>query len=699
MALEAGLAERGKGRLGVDIGGTFTDVALETEGGLFTAKVLTTSTAPEKGVIEGIRRVLEESGMAPSDLGVIIHGTTLATNALIERKGARTALLTTDGFRDTLQIASESRFEIYDVDLDLPEPLIPRDLRLEVPERVSARGDVLIQLDEAAVRRLARDRLGADGIQSVAVAFIHGYANPAHELRVREILHEEVPDLAVSLSHEVSPEMREYERFSTTAANAYVQPLMSRYLINLRDELNRLGSDCPLFLMTSGGGLTTLDTAIRFPVRLVESGPAGGAIFAGHIAKQLGLGRVLSFDMGGTTAKVCLIDDGLSQTSRSFEVARVWRFKKGSGLPLRIPVIEMIEIGAGGGSIAAVDDLGRLKVGPASAGSEPGPACYGRGGLRPTVTDADVVLGRIDPTRFAGSRMELDLAAAEAAITRDVAEPLGVRTAEGAYGIAEMVDSNMANAGRVHAIESGKELTSRTLVAFGGAAPLHVARVAEKIGIRRILIPTGAGVGSCVGFLRAPVAFEIVRSFYQHLDTFDLDTVNAVLNEIYEQAAAEVRAAAPGAELIQKRLAYMRYAGQGSEIVVTLPDGDLPADAADRLLRSFEETYSAQYTHRIPNARVEVVSWSVTVSTPVIDLSAEAPEASPHRAKAESRRQIVDPQSGAVIDLDVYWRPDLAPGAELDGPAVVTEEQTTSLIPGGFKARVDAFGHLEIIRV
>jgi N-methylhydantoinase A len=474
---------------------------------------------------------------------------------------------------------------------------------------------------------------------------------------------------------------------------------MSRYLINLRAELSRLGSDGPLFLMTSGGGLTTLDTAIRFPVRLVESGPAGGAIFAGHIAKQRGLEHVLSFDMGGTTAKVCLIDHGLSQTARSFEVARTWRFKKGSGLPLRIPVIEMIEIGAGGGSISAVDDLGRLNVGPASAGAEPGPACYGRGGERPTVTDADVVLGRIDPERFAGSRIALDVQAAEAAIKKDVAQPLGVRLAEAAYGIAEMVDSNMANAGRVHAIESGKALTSRTLVAFGGAAPLHVARVAEKLGIRRILIPTGAGVGSCLGFLKAPVAFEIVRSFYQHLDSFDAGAANAVLREIFQQAAAEVRAAVPGATLVQKRLAYMRYTGQGSEIVVPLPDGDLPDDAADMLLRGFEQIYSAQYTHKIPNAKVEVVSWSVTVSTPVALVSDETQEVRPHRAEAASRRQIVDPQSGAVIDLDVYWRDRLAPGAELDGPAVVAEEQTSSLIPAGFKARVDAFGHLEIIRV
>jgi N-methylhydantoinase A len=688
----------GQARIGVDIGGTFTDVALEIGTAQYTTKVLTTQAAPERGVMDAVARVLAEARLAPGDVGVVIHGTTLATNAIIERKGARTALLTTDGFRDTLQIASESRFEVYDVELDLPEPLVARDVRLEVRERMSARGDVLLELREDDVRRIVEEQLIPRDIESVAVAFVHAYANPAHELRVQALLRERLPELAISLSHEVSPEMREYERFSTTVANAYVQPLMSRYLISLERELGRLGVDCPLFLMTSGGGLTTLETALRFPVRLVESGPAGGALFAGHIARQRGLDRVLSFDMGGTTAKICLVDDGASQTARAFEVARMYRFKKGSGLPLRIPVIEMIEIGAGGGSIARIDALGRLAVGPDSAGAEPGPACYDRGGTEPTVTDADLLLGRIDPERFAGGRIRLDAAAASEALARHIATPLGVEVVEAAYGVAEMVDTNMANAARVHAIESGKALEERTIIAFGGAAPLHVARVAELLGVRRILVPTGAGVGSSVGFLRAPVGFEIVRSFYQHLGHFNTGAVNAVLREMAAQAAAEVRRAAPAAQLIEKRLAYIRYAGQGSEILVALPSHDLPHDAPRMLKAAFEEAYLAQFTHLIPRAAAEVVSWSVTVSAPAPEPEAPPAEAAARPVISSERRRLFDPAQGEHVEFAVFWRPDLAPGATFEGPALVAEEQTTSLVPAGYHAHLDGHGHLEITR-
>ena len=409
-------ARRGGGkraaRLGVDIGGTFTDVALEAGGRRYSAKILTTPEAPERAVIAAIRTVLREAGLAPGDLSIIIHGTTLATNAIIERKGARTALVTTEGFRDTIEIRHENRFEQYDVNIDLPPPLVPRRLRFVVPERIDARGRTVIPLDEAAVEALA-EQFAAAGIESVAIGFLHSFTNPAHEERTRDILAARLPGVTLTLSSEVSPEMREYERFSTACANAYVQPMMGRYLASLETLLRAEGIACPLFLMLSGGGLTTVETAIRFPVRLVESGPAGGAIFASHIARQCGLDKVLSYDMGGTTAKICLIDEYQPQTSRAFEVARIYRFKKGSGLPLRIPVIEMVEIGAGGGSIARVDRLKRITVGPDSAGADPGPACYGRGGDAPTVTDADLLLGRIDPTGFSGGRMALDRAAAE----------------------------------------------------------------------------------------------------------------------------------------------------------------------------------------------------------------------------------------------------------------------------------------------
>ena len=401
-------------RLGVDIGGTFTDVALEVEGKRFSAKMLTTPHAPERGVLAVIRAVLREAGLTPAELSIIIHGTTLATNAIIERKGAKTALVTTEGFRDTVEIRHENRFEQYDVNIDLPPPLVPRRLRCVVPERIDARGRVVTPLDETAVAALAK-RLEEDEVESLAIGFLHSYVNPAHEERARDVLTRHLKGVTMTLSSEVSPEMREYERLSTACANAYVQPMIGRYLVNLEALLHEEGFTCPLFLMTSGGGLTTVETAIRFPVRLVESGPAGGAIFASHIARQCGLDKVLSYDMGGTTAKICLIDDLQPQSSRAFEVARVYRFKKGSGLPLRIPVIEMVEIGAGGGSIARVDQLKRITVGPDSAGADPGPACYGQGGDLPSVTDADLLLGRIDPTGFSGGKMALDRAAAERA--------------------------------------------------------------------------------------------------------------------------------------------------------------------------------------------------------------------------------------------------------------------------------------------
>ncbi|HEV3185678.1 MAG TPA: hydantoinase/oxoprolinase family protein, partial [Xanthobacteraceae bacterium] len=557
-------------RLGVDIGGTFTDVALDSGGRRYTAKVLTTPAAPERGVIAAIRTVLDEARVPASALSIIIHGTTLATNALIERKGAKTALITTHGFRDTVEIRHENRFEQYDVGIDLPPPLVPRRLRLTVNERIDAQGRVLTPLDEADVRRAMEDIERQDA-EAVAVGLLHSFTEPRHERRIAAMLKERLPRVAVTLSCEVSPEMREYERFSTACANAYLQPLLATYLANLRRDLDTAGVSCPLFLMLSGGGLTTVETAIRFPVRLVESGPAGGAIFASHIARQRGLDQVISFDMGGTTAKICLIDAFRPQTNRVFEVARIYRFKKGSGLPLRIPVIEMVEIGAGGGSIARVDQMKRINVGPDSAGAEPGPACYGRGGAEPTVTDADLVLGRIDPAAFSGGRMRLDTEAARAAIERGVGRPLALAPMLAALGLSEMVDENMSNAARVHAIECGKDARGRVLIAFGGAAPLHAARVAEKLGMDRILVPTSAGVGSAVGFLRAPIAYEIVRSRLQKLSAFDAADANALYAEMRAEAEAIVRRGAPDAPLDEERHAFMRYRGQGHEVMVPLP--------------------------------------------------------------------------------------------------------------------------------
>ena len=684
-------------RLGVDIGGTFTDVALEIGERRFTGKILTTPHAPEDGVLAALRSVTAEAGVEPGEVGVIIHGTTLATNALIERKGARTALLTTEGFRDVVEIRHENRFEQYDVNIDLPPPLVPRRLRLPVRERIDAQGEVLVPLDESSVAR-AIETLAAQQVEAVAVGLLHSFTNPDHERRLGDAIARRLPQVAVTLSCEVSPEMREYERFSTACANAYLQPLIGRYLVKLARELLRAGFHCPLLLMTSGGGITTTETAIRFPVRLVESGPAGGAIFAACIAREHGLDQVVSFDMGGTTAKICLIDKAQPQTARAFEVARIYRFLKGSGLPLRIPVIEMVEIGAGGGSIARVDTLGRIVVGPDSAGSEPGPVCYGRGGEEPTVTDADVVLGRIDPTTFSGGKIALDVAAAKRATAEGVAAALNLATEHAALGISEVVDENMANAARVHAIESGKDLRSRTLIAFGGAAPLHAARVAEKLGISRVLVPVNAGVGSAVGLLRAPVAYETVRGRLLRLGSFEAASVNRLFAEMRAEAEAIVRRGAPAAKLVEQRSAFMRYRGQGHEIAVALPVRDFTAADRSTIRELFEAAYRRLYSRAIPGVEIEILSWVVAVSAPSEGQLGAPAEERPGKPKPASRRPIFDPHTGEFKEVDIYRRPDLAPGARISGPAVIAEDETSTVVSPLFNARIDRFGYIELTR-
>jgi N-methylhydantoinase A len=684
-------------RLAVDIGGTFTDVVVEAGDRRTTAKVLTTPAAPERAVLEAIDRVLRAAGLRPGDIALVIHGTTLATNAVIERKGALTALITTAGFRDVLAIADESRFDQYDLDLVKTAPLIPRERRLTVPERIAADGRVLVALDEGAVEALV-PTLGALSIESVAIGFLHSYANPIHERRCAEILRSALPELWLTLSSEVCPEIREYERFTTAAANAYVQPRIATYLRALESGLGAAGLSCPLFLMTSGGGLMTVEHALREPIRLIESGPAGGAILAARIAAECGLERVLSFDMGGTTAKICLIDDFKPTTARHFEIDRQARFVKGSGLPLRIPVIEMVEIGAGGGSIARLDATRRIAVGPASAGSEPGPACYGRGGEAPTVTDADVVLGRIDPVSFAGGRLPLHPERAEKALLAEIGAPLGFDATLAAIGVAEVVDETMANAARVHAVERGADVAERAMIAFGGAAPIHAARLAEKLGIRRVLVPTAAGVGSAIGFLRAPAAYQVVRSLPLRLSSFDPGPVNAVFADLERDARAVVVAAAPEAAIEQRRIAYMRYVGQGHEIVAGLPVR--PLDAGDRALlqAAFDEAYDRLYGRLIPGLDVEVLSFGLelaSVADPVQRIEREPAASAPTPA---GRRRLLDPAAGEGLEVPVYWRAELDPGAALDGPAIIAEHDTTILVPAACSARVDGRGHVWLER-
>jgi N-methylhydantoinase A len=601
-------------RLAVDVGGTFTDVALERGGARVTAKVLTTPKEPEKGALEGIEKALAAAALPLSDVRVVIHGTTLATNALIERRGARTALLTTDGHRDALEMAYENRFEQYDIDIDRPEPLVPRWLRLPVRERMNKDGDILVPLSEEDVLACI-PVLDAEKVESVAVGYLHAYANPAHEARTAEILEQHRPHLSVSLASEVAPEIREYERLSTAVANAYVRPLMEGYLRRLETALTERGFRGALLLMTSGGGLTAVETAARFPIRLVESGPAGGAILAAAIARDLGLDDVLSFDMGGTTAKLCLIDGGEPATARAFEIGRSYRFKKGSGLPVRIPVIEMVEIGAGGGSIAHVDKLSRLQVGPESAGADPGPALYARGGKTPTVTDADAVLGKIDTGRFAGGGFALDVDAARGAIARDVGTPLGFDMTNAAHAICEIVDETMAAAARAHAIEQGKDISAGAMIAFGGAAPLHAARLAEKLGVDTIIVPPNASVGSAIGFLLAPAAYEVVRSRHFRLDAFDAEAVRRLFDDMHVEAERVLRPAVGDARLTAARHAYMRYVGQGHESSVSFAASDLQSDdLAQRLTAAFAERYRMLYGRTIPGMPVEVLTWSLTLS-------------------------------------------------------------------------------------
>jgi N-methylhydantoinase A len=637
-------------RLAVDIGGTFTDLALEHAGGRTTAKVLTTPSAPEQGVLNGVRAVLETAGLAPSDIAILIHGTTLATNAVIERKGATTALITTEGFRDVLAMGNESRYDQYDLNIVLPEPLVPRHLRLPVPERLDNEGKILLPVDEAAVRALV-PVLKREGVQSIAVGLLHAFVNGVHEQRVRAILAEALPDIPVSLSSEVSPEMREWERFSTTVANAYVQPLMASYLRRLESELRAMGLMAPVFLMLSGGGLTTIETACRFPIRLVESGPAGGAIISAHIAK----------------------------------------------LPLRIPVIDMVEIGAGGGSLAAVDTMGRITVGPQSAGADPGPACYGRGGKRPAVTDANLLLGRYDAARFAGGTMRLDENAAATALGTAVGERLGLDAGMAALGVIEMVDENMANAARVHAIESGKTYEGRTLIAFGGGGPVHACRVAEKIGIRRVLVPAGAGVGSAIGFLRAPVGYEVVRSLYQRFSRFDVDAVNALLLDMRAEAETVVAAGSFGAPSRETRIAYMRYVGQGHEIPVPMPSHRLlNADVAD-LRAAYDTEYSRFYDRPVPGSDVEIMSFAVIVATvPEARPDTEMPD-DPAMPDLPARTQAVrDTATGLVAQWEIHERIAMGQGRRLLGPAIITEDETSTLVSPGWTATLNAQNCIEL---
>lgn len=678
-------AERGEPlRVAVDIGGTFTDLALLRDGRIGEiVKTPTTQADPSEGVELGLERLLR--GHAPERVSEVVHGTTLVANALIERTGAQTALVTTRGFRDVLAIGEERRYDMYDLAIEMPQPLVPRRRRWEATERVLADGTIEVPLDREQARRLAR-RARREGVEAIAICLLHAYRHPEHEQALAEAIAEEAPAISVSLSSEVVPEIGEYVRTSTVVANAYALPLVSRYLETLARRVRELGVEAPLRIMLSTGGLATVDAARRFPVRLCESGPAAGVLSAAFWAARDGASSdILAFDMGGTTAKSCLVEGGAPLLARQFEVARVHRFAKGSGLPIRQPVIDLIEIGAGGGSIAHVDSFGLLKVGPQSAAGDPGPACYGRGGTQPTVTDADLVLGYLNPDYFLGGEMALDQEASLVALD-GLSAQLGINRHQTAAGIHRVVNENMASAARMHAIERGRDLRRCLLVATGGAGPVHAWGIARALGIRSILFPPIAGVGSAIGMLAAEHAFDFVRSAPSPLGAVQWSDVRQLISRLADEGRSLLADAQVPREQITVSLAVdMRYRGQGDSLRIEL-GRSLGRSPERRLEREFAAEYTRVYGSTPPTVEPEVVSWAVRVSGARPRISLTRPEAA--RGRKRASRQIWSLERGALIEARVIDRATLRAGAVVRGPAVLEEAESTVVIGEGGVGRV-----------
>jgi len=691
-------------KIGVDIGGTFTDlVMLDPQSGrLFNEKVLTTPDDPSRGVLTGITSILEKNGVAPGRVTSVIHGTTLVANALIERKGVRTALVTTRGFRDIVQIGREWRYDTYDLFIENVEPLTPRSLRFEVSERLGFDGTVLTPLAEDEIRQVAAS-LREARVEAVAICFLHAFRNPAHEERCKAILEEELPDATICISSEVMPEIGEYERSSTTIANAYVLPIFRRYIRRLAEGIRQMGIARDVFLMQSDGGTVHQDTAIAFPIRLVQSGPAGGVQAGALIGRLAGRPNLMCFDMGGTTAKAALIENHQPSRTTDFEVARIYRFKKGSGLPLKVPVIDMIEIGAGGGSIARIDGMGLIQVGPDSASAVPGPACYGQGGTDPTVTDADLVLGYLDPGSFLGGEMRLDLEAARRAIAEKIAEPLGIDVIEAAFGIHETVNESMARAAGVHTLEKGLRPTDFAMTPIGGAGPVHACHVARKMGMREVICPAGAGVASAFGFLSAPMSFEFVHADVTPLDDLDLTATRALFSQLEERGQRLLSGAGLTAEDFSVMPGCaMRYIGQGYEVDVPLPADFLERGGHEEMLSAFEAAYRALYGRIEDDLPVEIVSWRVVIRGPYPDIVPMTLESAVDSASdladqaRKGERPIYDGQTRAFVDAGIYDRYRLRPGMEIAGPAIVEERESTLVVPAGARVTVDRHGNLVV---
>ncbi len=656
--------------IGIDIGGTFTDLFVvdPAQGTASTSKVLTDHADPTAALERGLQEMIASGDLVPENVERVVHGTTLVTNAVIMRRGAPTALLTTEGFRDSIEIGTEHRFDLYDLGIEKPLPLVPRNLRRPVAERVLADGTVERVLDEARTRSEVKDLLDA-GVGSIAVCLLHSFRNPAHERRIKEIVRELAESVHVSLSSDVAPEIREYERASTTAINAFVAPEVGPYLRSFGSRLERLGIKAPLLIMQSNGGTAAPEAAERYPVKLLESGPAAGAIGAANIARLSKEDRVFFFDMGGTTAKAVIIDNGQPLIAKKLEVGHVYRFKHGSGLPVQAPTVDLIEIGAGGGSIAHIDVLGLLKVGPESAESEPGPACYGLGGTRPTVTDADLVLGYIGADTFLGGRMKLDLEKSRAAIEQHVAKPLGITIEEAASGIHRVVNENMAAAARVHLLEHGKTPSAYTMVAFGGAGPVHAYGGARILGCRRIIAPIHASVGSAFGLLCAPISFDTARSFPVPLRDADWDAADEIIAELTAEGMRLVNwAGVTAAEAVVEISVDMRYRGQGHEITVPVAPAQVRARDAQAMERSFAEQYRLLNAVSGPSAAVELVTWRVRVRGPVPTVAGMPLSAA---RSAASRKRKVWFEAGGFADATIVAADELEAGKAIAGPAIV----------------------------
>jgi N-methylhydantoinase A len=678
-------------RVGFDVGGTFTDFVLQSPAGdLTTGKRLTTYPDPSEACLAGLDALLARAGVAWADVGQAVHGTTLGSNVVIERKARGVGLLTTRGFRDVLVIGREKRYQVYDLQIEKPSPLVPRRLIGEVSERVLADGSVRTPLDEADARRAIRE-LAARGVTTLAVCLLHAYLNPAHEQRIAALAAEEAPDLIVTLSHEVSPTFREYERTSTTVVNAYVMTAIRDYLRGLGRALGARGYRGRLFVMQSSGGIATAEAMERYPVRMIESGPAAGALMAAAYGELTGHRDLVAFDMGGTTAKLALIEAGRPFTTTAFELHRV-NNAAGSGLPMNIQAIDLVEIGAGGGSIARAG-MGVIAVGPESASSSPGPACYGRGGVEPTVTDANLVLGYLNPDDFAGGSMRLDARAAAEAVEARVARPLGLTLAEAAWGIHDIVTTNMELATRVVSIERGRDPRALTLIAFGGSGPVHGCRLAQALGIPRVILPAAAGVTAAIGLLAAEVKFDVARTYVRRLEALDPRELDTMFEALAAQATAVVRESSVAGTVTLTRSVDARYVGQGYELTVPVPAGPLDAAALARVRASFDEIYAARYGYANPAEAVETVTWKLTAvgGAPRVALAKAGAGAG---GGLKGRRRAWFPETGGWTDCAVYDRYALVPGARLEGPAIVEERESTSVLPPGTSAAVDEYANL-----